>query len=301
MDRNFRGAAARISDIDIPRIGAAIKVGEDELHAFMDVEAAGSGFDKSGRPKMLFEPHVFYAMLGKGKKRDAAVAQSLAYAKWGERPYPSDSYPRLSKAMAIDEAAALKSASWGLTQILGRYHADIGFPAPQDMVHAFMESEAEHLEATVKLLSAWKVDDDLRAHRWAVVAETWNGPGYRKNRYDTKLSAAFEKWQKIRDTPWSPAAPPPIATSKPPAAPAQPAPAPVPAPEAPRDRQAPAAPPASPVAPAKRKWWAGILAALGIGTAAGGAGWQSGEWILFGLAGLVVVLVVAVWLHGRKA
>ncbi|TJW06556.1 MAG: hypothetical protein E5W82_27535 [Mesorhizobium sp.] len=54
MDRNFAGAALRLSDIDIPRIGAEIGVGEDELHAFMDVEPAGSGFDHMGRPKMLF-------------------------------------------------------------------------------------------------------------------------------------------------------------------------------------------------------------------------------------------------------
>ncbi|TIP49653.1 MAG: N-acetylmuramidase family protein [Mesorhizobium sp.] len=233
MTVNFAGAALRLGDVDISRIGSEIGVGEDELHAFMDVEAAGSGFDHVGRPKMLFEPHVFYGMLGKGAKRDAAVAQGLAYPKWGEKPYPSDSYPRLIKAMAIDETAALKSASWGLTQILGRYHADIGYATPQQMVEEFANHEAEHLEATVKLLKAWKVDDDLRAHRWAVVAQTWNGPGYRKNRYDTKLEAAFAKWQKIKDTPWSPtsAAPPqpaPPVIDQNPGTPAAPEPIPAP-------------------------------------------------------------------------
>ncbi|NUR12308.1 MAG: hypothetical protein HOQ20_10775 [Bradyrhizobium sp.] len=54
-------------------------------------------------------------------------------------------------------------------------------------------------------------------------------------------------------------------------------------------------------APAKKKWWAGIAAALGIGAGAGGAGWHFGEWILFGGLGLVLVVVVAVWLHGKKA
>ncbi|MGX9120351.1 N-acetylmuramidase domain-containing protein [Mesorhizobium sp. BHbsci] len=230
MDSTFKGAAKRITDIDIPRIGATIGVGEDEIHAFMDVEAAGSGFDRAGRPKLLFEPHVFYRNLT-GAKRSAAVKAGLAYAKWGAKPYPKDSYPRLVAAMAIDETAALKSASWGLTQILGENHKAAGFSTVQAMVQAFMADEAAHLEATVKLLVAWKVDDDLKAHRWSVVARTWNGPGYKKNRYDAKLATAFAKWQKISDTPYKPgaaahkAAPPATA----PASPAQPKPAPAPA------------------------------------------------------------------------
>ena len=60
---NFVGRAKRLDDLDIPAIGALIGVGEDEIHAFLDVEAAGSGFDKFSRPKMLFEPHVFYRLL----------------------------------------------------------------------------------------------------------------------------------------------------------------------------------------------------------------------------------------------
>ncbi|MER8962986.1 N-acetylmuramidase domain-containing protein [Mesorhizobium sp. M0701] len=142
----------------------------------MDIEAAGSGFDSEGRPKLLFEPHVVHRNLS-GAKRAAAVKAGLAYAKWGAKPYPKDSYPRLVAAMAIEEAAALKSASSGLTQILGENFKAAGFPSIQAMVQAFMDDEAAHLEATVKLLVAWKVDDDLRAHRWPVVAETWNGPG----------------------------------------------------------------------------------------------------------------------------
>ncbi len=66
------------STIDLPRVGHQIGVGEDEIHAFMDVEASGSGFDDRGRPKMLFEPRVFYRNL-RGPKRDQAVKEGLAY------------------------------------------------------------------------------------------------------------------------------------------------------------------------------------------------------------------------------
>ena len=104
---NFKGKAKRLDDIDLPMIGREIGVGEDEIHAVLDVEAAGSGFDKQGRPKMLFEPHIFWRELGKGPARDKAAAAGLAYPRWKPGAYPKDSYPRLLKAMAIDEEAAL--------------------------------------------------------------------------------------------------------------------------------------------------------------------------------------------------
>lgn len=203
MDRSFKGRAKRLDDIDLPKIGHTIGVGEDELHAFMDVEAAGSGFDSNGRPKMLFEPHVFYRNLS-GEKRSRAVKSGLAYRKWGEKPYPRDSYPRLQKAMNIDETAALKSASWGLGQILGENHKLVGYATPQAMVRDFMDDEENHLRAIVEYLKSTGLAEKLKAHDWAGVARGYNGPGYRKNAYDTKMARAYAKWSKIKDTPWKP-------------------------------------------------------------------------------------------------
>lgn len=201
---DFKGKARKIDDYDLPRLGALIGVGEDELHAFMDVEAAGSGFDSQGRPKMLFEPHLFYRELGPGPKRDEAVKQGLAYPKWGTAKYPKESYTRLKAAMKIDAEAALQSASWGLTQILGKWHNAVGYPTADDMVRDFADDEAAHLEATIKLLKLWHVDDDLRAHRWTPVALAWNGPEQAKHGYDKKLAKAYDKWSKIKDTAWPP-------------------------------------------------------------------------------------------------
>jgi hypothetical protein len=38
--------------------------------------------------------------------------------------------PRLLQALLIDETAALKSASWGMTQILGENFKECGYFAP---------------------------------------------------------------------------------------------------------------------------------------------------------------------------
>lgn len=199
----FIGAAKRLTDHDLPRIGATIGVGEDEIHAILDVEASGSGFDALKRPKMLFEPHVFYRNL-KGSQREIAVRAGLAYPTWKAGAYPKDSYPRLLQAMEIDETAALKAASWGLGQILGENHIAAGYQTPQRMVQAFMESEAAQLDGMVQFIRHNKLAGHLKSHDWAAFARGYNGPRYAEHGYDRRLAAAYAKWKRIRDTPWSP-------------------------------------------------------------------------------------------------
>jgi hypothetical protein len=206
---NFIGKAKRLDDTDLPLIGREIGVGEDEIHAVLDVEAAGTGFDSKGRPKMLFEPHVFWRELGPGPKRDRAAAEGLAYPRWKPGAYPKDSYPRLIKAMAIDEEAALRSASWGLGQIMGFNARAAGFPSAKAMVLAFMDDEEAHLRAMIRFIVTNKLDDELRRHDWAGFARGYNGPGFAKNGYDKKLAASFARWQKIKDTPIPDATPAP--------------------------------------------------------------------------------------------
>ena len=206
----FRGPAKRIDDLDLPRIGHMIGVGEDEVHAILDVESAGSGFDSKGRPKMLFEPHVFYRELAKHPaKRAQAVSQGVAYEGWRPGTYPSDSYPRLLLAMKIDETAALRSASWGLGQILGNNHLAAGYATVQEMVTDFTLDEDNHLEAMIRFIKAKKLDDELRNHEWAAFARGYNGAMYAAHGYHIKLKNAYDKWRKIKDTPYTPGASPP--------------------------------------------------------------------------------------------
>lgn len=206
---NFQGSGVRIDDYDIPRIGAMIGVGEDEVHAVLDVESAGSGFDRAGRLKMLFEPHIFYRNLPQ-EKRARAVSEGLAYSQWRPGEYPPDSYPRLMRAMAIDETAALKACSWGLGQILGENHKLCGYATVQAMVADFCKDEANHLEAMIRFIKSKGLDKHLRAHNWAKFAEGFNGAQYARNGYHIKLANRFDIWSKIKDTPYDPAQPAPI-------------------------------------------------------------------------------------------
>lgn len=216
MSINFTGPAKRIDDIDLPRIGAEIGVGEDPIHALIEVETSGSGFDRHGRPKMLFEPHKFYKHLSKDpEKRARAVRQGLAYREWGTQKYPKDSYARLAAAMEIDEHAALMSASWGLGQIMGENYRLAGYKSVEEMVQAFTEDEDNHLEAMIHFVKASGIDDDLRRIEQKIrrkekitiadvvpIVRTYNGAGYKRNQYDTRFLTALNRWIKIKDTPY---------------------------------------------------------------------------------------------------
>jgi hypothetical protein len=199
---SFHGTAKRLENLDLPRIGAEIGVGEDEIHAILDVESSGSGFDSNGRPKALYEPHVAYRN-SSGDVRATLVTAGLAYLRWGEQPYPKDSYGRIYAAQKIDETVALKATSWGLGQILGENFKAAGYNSPQDMVTAFCASEANQLEGVVNFLKFHGLAGYLKSHDWVKLAEGYNGKAEALHGYHTKLSAAFRHWQQIPDTPFN--------------------------------------------------------------------------------------------------
>jgi hypothetical protein len=288
---NFKGAARRLRDVDIARAGRLLGVGEDEVHAIIEGESSGSGFDKNGRPKALYEPHLAYRY-SSGATRDRLVAAGLAYPKQGTKKYPPDSYERIQAACAIDETVALKSTSWGIAQILGSNFKACGYASPQSMVQAFCNSEYEQLAGMVKFIIANGLADEVKRHDWAGLARGYNGPNYAINHYDTRLASSFRKWQGIADTPITDAdmtAPAPAPAAKPAAAP-KPAPAPAPAP-APK-------PAAKPLPPVAKK--VGVIATL---AAMVGSAWAwMGEHLVAAAitVGLVLLLVAAIIVIARK-
>lgn len=209
---DFKGAAKRLDDVDLPRIGHKIGVGEDELHAFMDTEALGGGFDSQGRPKALYEPHVAYRV-SSGAVRQKLVAAGLAYPKW-KRNYPKDSYPRIKKAYAISPRVALLASSWGYTQILGESYKLAGYDSVEQMVADFMEDEEHHIEAMVAYIVSTHIDDDLRRLAelkrpttpadCVPIVRVYNGAQYEKNKYHIIFARNHNKWRKIKDTPYKP-------------------------------------------------------------------------------------------------
>lgn len=170
------------------------------LRTVMAVECRGSGFDRHGRVLILYEPHIAYRVAGE-VVRSRLMAAGLAYPKWGERPYPKDSYPSFEKASQVSLEVACKACSWGLGQLLGSNYAAAGYTSASAMASAFATGEDEQAAAMARfIVTNPKMHAALLAHDWAGFASRYNGPGYAKNAYHTKLAAAYARF---RADPWA--------------------------------------------------------------------------------------------------
>jgi len=193
-----KGALAQ-ADFD----GAARIIGCDvaAIRAVWEVESNGKPFGFDGRPTILFEPHVFSRETG---HRFDSTHGGVSYPKWGQKPYPrgtaderhTANWDKVIYAARLDRGAAYRSASYGAPQIMGFNFADCGFADVHAFVAAMSDSAGAQLRAFIALIRAWKLDDEMREHRWADFARRYNGPGFAKNAYDKKLAAAHQKWSR---------------------------------------------------------------------------------------------------------
>ncbi len=166
------------------------------LDAVFKVESNGSGFDKKGRPTILFEKHIFYRYLPQSKRR-AAVKAGLATRSWTGRYDDQKGYdPRwklFRAALKLDPEAAIKATSWGIGQIMGFNHAQCGFLNVRDFAKAMHRNEFSQMMAVAMfvrnqsaLAEAFKFAD------FQVIARFYNGSG-QIDMYAQRMRMAYEQ------------------------------------------------------------------------------------------------------------
>lgn len=186
---------------DFADAAASLRCAPADIRAVYEVESSGKGFGHDGRPTLLFEPHVFSRLTA---HRFDATHGGVSYKDWGAKPYPTGTadvrhtanWDRLLYAARLDRDAAYQAASYGAPQVMGFNFADAGYPDVHAFVDAMSRSARDQLLAFVSIILAWKLDDELREHRWADLARRYNGPAYARNKYDVKLAAAHAKWSR---------------------------------------------------------------------------------------------------------
>ncbi len=187
--REFTGNPAPLEDADFERAAKALGCAVAAIRAVGDVESGG-GFLADGRPKILFERHVFSRQTS--RHFDAAHPDIANPVPGGYLGGPAE-YVRLARAIACDRAAALRSASWGAFQIMGFNHKAAGFDDVEAFVQAMVSGSGAQLDAFVRFIQSAGLGDAIVRRDWPGFARGYNGPDYARNHYAARLAAAFAR------------------------------------------------------------------------------------------------------------
>lgn len=192
MSDIFQGQGAPLTQATFDKVATALKGAKNDaaaLWALVAVETRGFGFLPDRRPKILFERHVFDDLTrGRYSKAypDISNPDPGGYAGGGGE------YPRLKRAMLLDRDAALKSASWGLGQVMGGNAVSLGYADVDDMIRRFTASEDQQLLGVQRFIeNRAALASAFDSGTWNLVAKFYNGKNYAKNAYDKKLAAAY--------------------------------------------------------------------------------------------------------------
>lgn len=189
---DFAAQGTPLSSAGLQEAATTAGIGSAELWAVISVETSGCGFLPDRRPKLLFERHVFHRLTqGRFDADDPDVSQPTA----GGYGLPGDhQYQRLAAAAQFDRQAALKSASWGLGQVLGENFAATGFAGIEDMVAAMVEDEDKQLLIMAKFVKNQGMATALQTHDWQIFARRYNGPNFAAHNYDGLLNHYYQRY-----------------------------------------------------------------------------------------------------------
>jgi len=199
----FVGKGQPLTRAGLNKVLALLGLGPSDaayLWTVVEVETAGLtqgfGFRVDRRPQILFERHMFRKYTD-GRFDGGAPDISGPAGNYGML---SEQYTKLEKALALCAKAklgsepALKSASWGMGQVMGFNCAAGGFKSCSRMVQAMVRSEDAQLACMAGFLKCNGLAEKLVKKDWAGFARLYNGASYGQNHYDVKLAEQFQRF-----------------------------------------------------------------------------------------------------------
>ena len=192
---------APLTDKDFEDMARQLGVEEAALRAVVEVECSSKGgFLADGRPRILFEGHIFHKRLlarGINPEEYAPSNPDIIYPSWTRAHYKGGKgeWERFERAAAISPEAAVESASWGLFQIMGFHWKTCGCTSPTNFRERMERSEREQMALAMQFLEKTGIAKFLKTKDWCTFALRYNGSEYKANRYDTRLAAAYQKYK----------------------------------------------------------------------------------------------------------
>lgn len=191
----LKGDALKLAAVDFASAARELGAEAAAVRAVAEVESGGrTGFDAAKRPKILFETHHF-RLNSAGKFNTSHPELTAQYKTPLQRAsYKKDQWTVIRSAFALDPHAAVKSASWGMFQVLGSNAKDCGWKSLEQFVTDMFYSEGQHMRAFLGFCKANNLTRYLVRKDWKSFARGYNGPSYADFAYDTKMANAYRRY-----------------------------------------------------------------------------------------------------------
>ena len=193
----------RLTEADFRQAASELGVNPATIHAVVEIEAGKQhqGFWAEGKPLINFDLAMFRSMARRNGVNLSRYAKShpVVFAAPNRRRYggyQAAQQARLDAAMTIHPLSAIQGTFWGMFQIGGFNWKKCGCASAEEFARRMGESEHEQLELFVQFLRATGLDKHLQSRNWAAFARGYNGPGYARRGYHTRLAQAYARYKK---------------------------------------------------------------------------------------------------------
>lgn len=193
---------SKLTELDFKKAAYILSCDVACIKAVQEVETGGKGgFFEPNLPSILFEGHIFWSELKKlGINPETKIKgnEDILYKTWTKSHYLGGikEYSRLNKAREINNQAADSSTSWGMFQIMGNNYKLCGCQDVCHFVNLMSINEGQQLRLFIRFIYNSKLGKYIQKKQWTEFAKRYNGPGYKQNQYDIKLSKACSKYSK---------------------------------------------------------------------------------------------------------
>ncbi|NMY01559.1 N-acetylmuramidase family protein [Pseudomonas sp. WS 5059] len=182
----YDGSVIEESDFVLAAATLGCEVEAIKAVAITETGSLGSYFTKAEDDKVatiLFERHYFHQLTGgRFDHSDPDISSPVS----GGYGLHSAQYGKMVRAYRLSASEALKSASWGRFQIMGRYFSNAGYSSVEEFVRDLNCSEKNHLKAFVSFIKFDAVLSSAIVRKdWLRFALKYNGPAQKG--YDRKM------------------------------------------------------------------------------------------------------------------
>lgn len=150
------------------------------------------GFWAPGIPVINFDKTMYSRFRSKASSSAGAKGEKVPEGLTG---YALREWTQLINARKINAQGANMGTFWGMFQIGGFNYKLCGCESVDEFVKRMAQSELEQLELFAAFITHAGMLEDLRKKNWAAFARKYNGPGYAKRGYHTKMANAYTKFQ----------------------------------------------------------------------------------------------------------